>query len=203
MAVEVLPTLRDPSVTDLVSAARNGDKEAWDRLVVRYAPLVWSVCLRYRLGRAQADDVSQSVWLRLVEQLDRLREPAALPGWLVTTTQRECLRAQNAARRELPLGPVLDEDMPDQQTPTADRELLEAERRVALREAFTHLPPDCQQLISFLVQDPPVPYKEISARLGIPVGSIGPTRRRCLDKLRRYPAVAALINPEAGRVGAH
>ena len=113
------------------------------------------------------------------------------------------MRAQNAARRELALGPVLEEDITDQHTPTADHELLEAERRVALREAFAHLPPDCQQLISFLVQDPPVPYKEISARLGIPVGSIGPTRRRCLNKLRRYPAVAALINPEAGRVAAH
>lgn len=203
MVTETLPTRRDPPVTDLVMGARNGDKDAWDRLVERYSPLVWSVCHRYHLGQAQASDVSQSVWLRLVEQLDRLREPAALPGWLVTTTQRECLRAQNAAHRELALGPVLEEDITDQHTPTADHELLEAERRVALREAFTHLPPDCQQLISFLIQDPPVPYKEISVRLGIPVGSIGPTRRRCLNKLRRYPAVAAMINPEAGRVDAH
>ena len=81
---------------------------------------------------------------------------------------------------------------------TAEQELLAAERHAALREALSCLPPSCQQLMAMLTQDPPVPYAKISARLGIPVGSIGPTRRRCLDKLRRYPAIAALINAEAG-----
>ena len=89
----------DSAVTDLVAAARDGDKQAWDALVERYAPLVWSICRRHRLGRADADDVAQSVWLRLVGQLDRIREPAALPGWLATTTRRECIRISCAAQR--------------------------------------------------------------------------------------------------------
>ena len=87
--------------------------------------------------------------------------------------------------------------LPDEQAATADQELLAAERHAALRQALLELPPGCQQLIALLTADPSVPYAEISARLGIPVGSIGPTRRRCLDKLRRHPAIAALINAEA------
>ncbi len=88
------------------------------------------------------------------------------------------------------------ENIPDEQSVTAEHELLLAERHAALREAFTHLPPCCQRLIAMLIEDPPAPYAEISARLGIPVGSIGPSRGRCLDKLRRYPAIAALVNAE-------
>jgi DNA-directed RNA polymerase specialized sigma24 family protein len=86
------------------------------------------------------------------------------------------------------------EDVPDEQAATADDDLLVAERHAALREAFAHLPSDGQRLIALLAADPPMPYSEISARLGIPVGSIGPNRARCLDKMRRYPTVAALIN---------
>ena len=86
--------------------------------------------------------------------------------------------------------------IPDEQAETADQELLAAERHAALRQAFGDLPPFSQQLIALLAHDPPVPYAEISARLGIPVGSIGPSRRRSLDKLRRHPAIAALINAE-------
>ena len=88
--------------------------------------------------------------------------------------------------------------LPGEQATTADQELLTAERHAALHQALLELPADCQQLIALLTADPPVPYAQISARLGIPVGSIGPTRRRCLDKLRRHPAIAALINAEAG-----
>jgi RNA polymerase sigma factor (sigma-70 family) len=188
----------DQSVTALVTRARNGDKQAWDALVERYAPLIWSICRRYRLRQADADDVGQSVWLRLLSQLATLREPAALPGWLATTTQRECGRVLSAERKQEPPGHWLDAaDIPDKATEVAESELLRAERHAALREAFTHLPPDSQQLIAMLIHDPPVPYSEISARLGIPVGSIGPSRRRCLEKLRRYPAIAALINAEA------
>jgi hypothetical protein len=91
---------------------------------------------------------------------------------------------------------LYDETIPDELAGTAEQELLEAERNAALREAFAHLPPDCQRLIALLIEDPPIPYAEISTRLGIPVASIGPTRRRCLDKLRRHPAIAALINAD-------
>jgi RNA polymerase sigma factor (sigma-70 family) len=200
MTADAGPIRNDPPVTDLVMGARNGDQQAWDALVERYAPLIWSICRRYRLGSADAEDVNQSVWLTLVDQLAALREPAALPGWLATTTQRECGRVLRAARKPQTGWYVLDaEDIADEQAVTAEEELLQAERQAALREAFTYLPPSCQQLIAMLIQDPPVPYVQISAVLGIPVGSIGPTRRRCLEKLRHHPAIAALIDAETGR----
>jgi RNA polymerase sigma factor (sigma-70 family) len=186
----------DSAVAALVACAQGGDQQAWDALVERYAPLIWSICHRYQLGRADADDVGQSVWLRLVGQLGKIREPAALPGWLATTTRRECWRAVHAAHGPHTAVCALDaENVPDEQAETAaEQDLLAAERHAAVREAFTELPRACQRLICLLIADPPVPYTEISARLGIPVGSIGPTRRRCLDRMRRYPAVAALIS---------
>ena len=188
----------DPSVAALVTRARNGDKQAWDELVERYAPLIWSICRRYQLSRADADDVGQSVWLRLLDQLAALRNPATLPGWLATTTQRECGRVLRTARRPEAPGHVPSaENVADKQTWVAEHELLRAERHAAVREAFTHLPPQGQQLIAMLIQDPPVPYAEISAKLGIPVGSVGPNRARCLDKLRQHPAIAALIDAGA------
>ncbi len=184
-----------PSVTALVTRARNGDKQAWDELVERYAPLIWSICRRYRLRQVDADDVEQDVWLRLVDQLASLRDPAALPGWLTTTTHRECCRVLRAARKQEPAGHWLDvANIADKMTGMVESDLLGTERSAALREALTQLPPDSRRLIAMLFKDPRMPYTEISARLGIPVGSIGPRRARCLDKLRRYPAVAALIN---------
>jgi RNA polymerase sigma factor (sigma-70 family) len=184
-------------VSDLVTCARNGEKQAWDALVERYAPLIWSICRRYGLGRADTEDVGQAVWLHLVGHLGNLHEPAALPGWLTTTTRRECLRVLRTGR-PLAAGPVLDaETLPDNQAEAAEQELLAAERQAALREAFLDLPPRGQRLIALLLEDPPVPYAEISVRLGIPIGSIGPKRRRYLDKMRRHPAIAALITAEA------
>jgi RNA polymerase sigma factor (sigma-70 family) len=183
--------------TDLVMRAKNGEKRAWDALVERYAPLIWSICRRYRLDRADTDDVGQSVWLRLVDQLGQLREPEALPGWLATTTRRECGRLLTGSRRREALGFALDPaDIPDGDLAAAEEEVLAAERHAALREAFAALPLRCQELLGLLITDPPVPYAEISAKLGIPVGSIGPSRARCLDRLRQHPAVAALISNE-------
>jgi len=198
MIAEAAPVRHTATVTGLVTRAATGDQQAWDTLVERYAPLIWSICRRYRLARADADDVSQSVWLHLVDKLGRLRDPAALPGWLATTTERECLRVLRTAQRPGAAIPVADaENIPDQHAQVAEQELLRAERHAALREALAYLPPRCQQLIAMLTADPPVPYAQISATLGIPVGSIGPTRARCLDKLRRHPAIAALIGTEA------
>ena len=186
----------DTVVIDLVACARDGDAQAWDALVERYAPLIWSICRKYRLGPADADDVGQSVWLHLVDHLGKIREPAALAGWLATTTRRECGRLVRAARGPHAVVYALDaENMADEQSDAAEQEVLAAERHAALREAYTHLPPDCQRLVAMLTADPPPPYAEISARLAMPVGSIGPTRSRCLDRMRRYPAIAALINP--------
>ncbi len=192
----------DPVVTDLVTRARSGDKQAWDALVERYAPLIWSICRKHRLADVDADDVGQGVWLQLVDQVDKIRDPAALPGWLATTTRRECVRVLRAACGSHAAGYALDaQTISDDQAQMAEQWVLVAERHVALREAFTHLPPCDQQLIALLIQDPPVPYAEISARLGIPVGSVGPTRGRCLDRLRRYPAIAALITAETESAG--
>jgi RNA polymerase sigma factor (sigma-70 family) len=194
----------DPSGILLVTRARAGDQQAWNALVERYAPLVWSLCRRYQLGGADAADAGQNVWLHLVDQLGNIRDPAALPGWLATTTRRECGRVLRA-RRSPPAVVVLDaENIPDQHTGLAEHELLVAERHAALREAFTDLPSRCQRLIGMLTDDPPAPYAKISAELGIPIGSIGPTRSRCLDMLRRHPAITALIHAgpsEPGKPG--
>jgi RNA polymerase sigma factor (sigma-70 family) len=185
------------SVSDLVTWARNGEKQAWDALVDRYASLIWSICRRHGLDRADTEDVGQSVWLSLVGHLDNLHEPAALPGWLATTARRECLRVLRAGR-PLAAGHALDaETLPDHQAVAAEQEVLAAERQAALREAFLDLPRCGQRLIALLLEDPPPPYAEISARLGIPIGSIGPTRGRYLDKMRRHPAIAGLISAEA------
>jgi RNA polymerase sigma factor (sigma-70 family) len=196
------PMRNDPVVIDLVTRARNGEEQAWDALVERYAPLIWCICRRHRLGGADAEDVGQSVWVQVLDQLDKIRDPAALPGWLATTTQRECLRVLRAASAPIRAVQMLDaENIPDEHAETAGQELLVAERHAALREAFSHLPPNCQRLMAMLIADPPASYAEISARLGIPVGSIGPKRGRCLGKLRADPAIAALINAEAETAG--
>jgi RNA polymerase sigma factor (sigma-70 family) len=200
---KVNTTVRDCSpVSDLVTRANKGNQQAWDALVEWYAPLIWSICRRQRLDNAAADDVGQRVWLHLVSQLDKIRDPAALPGWLATTTQRECSTIRRAMRRSQSPGHVLDAGhIPDQQTGMAEHELLAAERHAALREAVTRLSPCCQRLIAVLIEDPPVPYAQISARLGIPVGSIGPSRSRCLERLRRDPAIAALMAISSDKPG--
>ena len=186
----------DPSVTALVTRAAHGDQRAWDALVERYAPLIWSICRRYQLSGADAGDVGQVVWLQLLDHLGEFREPAALAGWLATTTHRECSRSRRAAPGPHSAGPVLDvESIPDAQTSTAE-ELLAAERHAALREAFTRLPRCCQQLLALLVGDQPSSDAQISAQLGLPVENIGPYRSRCLGKLRLDPAIAALLDPD-------
>ena len=183
------------SVTDLATRARNDDKPAWDDLVERYAPLVWSICRRHELSDANAANVNQNVWLQLMSQLDKIGDPAAVPGRLATTTRRECLRVRRAARGPHAAGYLPDtQTISDQQAEIPEQEVLTAERHAALREALARLPPCCQQLIGMLIEDPPVPYAQISATLSIPVSSIGPRRKRCLDKLRGAPAIAALID---------
>jgi len=181
----------DPIVVDLVNRARDGDKAAWDQIVERYATLVWSMCHRHGLSGEDADDVGASVWLRLVEKLDTLHEPAALPGWIATTARRECLHLLRVRKRQIPVG---DERFPDTAGPASDEWLLRHERQIALREAFAQLPERCRLLLSMLFSDPPTPYSEISTRLDMPIGGIGPSRLRCLQKLRDLPVIAALLN---------
>jgi RNA polymerase sigma factor (sigma-70 family) len=183
-----------PSREGLVIRARNGERQSWDALVDRYSPLIWSICRRYRLEGGEAQDAAQNVWLMLVDQLDKIRDPAALPGWLATSTRRECGRILRTARRPGDAGDALAAStITDADARAAEQDLL----HVALREAFEQLPPGCQRLLALLVHDPALPDAEISARLDIPVDSIGPARDRCLDKLRRHPAIAALINTSA------
>jgi RNA polymerase sigma factor (sigma-70 family) len=183
----------DPTVVALVKRAAGGDQAAWDEIVERYAPLVWAICARFQLSNHDREDVGQNVWLLLVEQLGKLREPAALPGWLATTTHRECLRVVTAARKSERLGTALD-DAPQfvDNTIIIDEEILMAERNAALRTALAELPPRCQQLLAMLISDPPYSYTEIGAALDLPVGSIGPQRGRCLERLRKSKALAGL-----------
>ena len=192
----------DPLAT-LVPAAREGDQHAWDAIVERFLPLVGAIIRRHRLSEADGDDVSQTVWLRLVEHLGALREPDALPGWIRTTTRNECLRVLAARGRVRPVDPQdeagggLDAVSGD----VAEAELLAAERRQALRDALTELPAGRRELLLLLLTDPPVAYEEISARLGIPIGSIGPTRARALEQLRRTRALRGLgPDPVGGAV---
>ena len=197
MTVEAGPVRADPCVTGLVTQAQKGDKQAWDALVDCYAPLIWSICRRHRLGRADADIVGQRVWRQLAGELVTGRDPAEIPGWLAATAVRECGRVRCAARRPPAAGQVPDgEDLPAAQTAIAEQELRLAERHAALRAAFARLPPLGQELIPLLIAQPPVPHDQISAKMGIPADSIGPCRDRCLQLLRHDPAIAALIDPD-------
>ena len=182
-----------PELADLVHAAQEGDQAAWNALVDRFLPLVTAVVRRFRLSSADADDVNQTVWLRLVEHLDEIREPRAVPGWLVTTTRNEALRVIKRRARDVTLDPhgrtlgLLHEvnDM--------DEGMMRAERSQALRDALLELSPARRELLTLLLADPPMSYDEISSRLGIPIGSIGPTRARALEQLRNTDAMRALM----------
>jgi RNA polymerase sigma factor (sigma-70 family) len=188
----------DPTVVALVTRAAGGDPGAWDEIVERYTPLLWAICNRFQLGEDDRKDVAQNVWLLLVEQLGKLREPAALPGWLATTTHRECLRVVTAARKTEPLGTGLDDSLKFVDNTVIDEEYLMAELNAALRAAFAELPPRCQQLLRMLTSDPPCSYAEISDKLQVAMGSIGPQRARCLERLRKSSALASfdIYRPE-------
>ncbi|HUC22923.1 MAG TPA: sigma-70 family RNA polymerase sigma factor [Streptosporangiaceae bacterium] len=191
----------DPSVIALVMRVCDGDQEAWNEIVERYSPLVWSICVRYQLSRPDTDDVGQGVWLMLVENIRNLRQPAALPGWLATTTRNECLRILRTARRYDPDGLPADDLMPpDSGERAIEEDLIEAELNVALRAAFADLGEACHNLLSLLIQDPPPSYADVSSALGMPVGSIGPTRARCLAQLRRSPHMVAFLPERAGAI---
>jgi RNA polymerase sigma factor (sigma-70 family) len=185
------------SVTALVAAALDGDEAAWVELVDRHTPLVLSVLRRYRLSAADAEDVTQIVLLRLVEHLGDLREPRALPMWLITTTRNECIRLLRTGRALVPYDPTATRADVAADGPEPVDGVLRAEIGEAVLEALAELPERHRTLLLLLSQDPPLSYKEIAKRLGIPVGSIGPTRARALDKLRSSPALMALSGSEA------
>jgi RNA polymerase sigma factor (sigma-70 family) len=178
-------------VEELVRAAAQGDQRAFDQLVARYAGLVWSVVRAHRLGDADAQDVFQTTWLRLVEHLHRLREPRAVGGWLATTARHESLRVLRQADRTRPAPEeVLDraDDGADgvDGVDGAETRVMEAERDRELWAAFAELEDRCRRLLRVLLADPPPAYDEVSAALDMPIGSIGPTRGRCLAHLRAH-----------------
>lgn len=191
---DVLDMTDQRTLTEMVEAATSGDRGAWHWLVKRYAPLVIGVAARYRLGPDDAADVSQAVWLKLVEHLDDIREPRALPGWIVTTTRNEALRLLKTRQRAVPVDPqfafAVDEAV---DAGSLDDEMLRDEQHHALREGLRELRPQHRDLLALLLADPPLSYDEISRRLNMPIGSIGPTRARCLEALRNTAALRALL----------
>ncbi len=176
--------LDDDDLRRLVHAAAAGDRQAWDDLVDGLSGLVWSVARGFGLFGADAADVSQTVWLKFVEHIGRLREPERAPAWLATTTRHECLRVLRRAGRSVSVA-----DPPEQPArltlaEDAERAVLAAEDSARLWQALDHVSPACQRLLRLLATDPPLSYDEVSALLDMPKGSIGPTRMRCLDRLR-------------------
>lgn len=179
---------------EMVRAAAAGSQRAWDRLVERYMPLVISVVRSFHLTGKDVEDISQTVWLRLVEHIGTLREPRALPGWIATTARHEAIRVQRTTMKASPVDPGAGGPL-DRNAESADvgDRLLNAERHGALIAGLAELPRPQRQLLELLVVDPPLTYLEISGRLGIPVGSIGPTRARALARLRSSGPIKALL----------
>jgi RNA polymerase sigma factor (sigma-70 family) len=167
----------------LLERAAGGDEGAWNGLVERFSSLVWATARAHRLSRDDAADVAQTTWLRLVEHLDRIREPDRLGAWLATTARHEALRVIRRGARELPTDEADLFEAPDEDA--LDRLLADPERDGVLWRAFSALSEKCKSLLRLLVSDAEPSYEEIGAALGMPIGAIGPTRMRCLDRLRR------------------
>jgi RNA polymerase sigma factor (sigma-70 family) len=183
---------RDVSLTDLVSAAAAGDSKAWNQLVDRFAGMVWAVARSYRLNTADAGDVSQTTWLRLVQHLDRIEQPERVGAWLATTARHEALRVARMGSRELPVGEDVTIDLIAEERVSTDDRLLADERAHELWALVTRLPVRCQLILRLLTADPPLSYRDLGEALDMPIGSIGPTRARCLEHLRRIANSAGI-----------
>ncbi|HSK95306.1 MAG TPA: sigma-70 family RNA polymerase sigma factor [Euzebyales bacterium] len=175
--------MADLSVAHLLTAAADGDRSAWERLVDRYGRLVWSVVRSFGLDGPTADDVNQTVWLRLIEHCTDIRDPERLAGWLATTARREAFRVLRLQRRQQPSEAVA--DVPDPTAPLPDERLLDDELSREVYAAFQRMPEACQQLLRLLTAEPRLDYATIARMIQRPVGSIGPTRARCLSQLRQ------------------
>ena len=171
------------TIATLVAAATTGDQPAWNALVQEYTALLWSIARTHRLDASDAADVVQTTWVRLLEHITRLNDPTRVGDWLATTARRECLRLCREQKRTQPFA----DDTPEPQSadpPFVDT-LITHERDQALRHAFAGLQPRDQALLRLLMAEPRPAYDEISAALDIPIGSIGPTRQRALQRLRQ------------------
>jgi RNA polymerase sigma factor (sigma-70 family) len=187
----------------LLVAAGRGDQTAWDAIVREFSGLLWSIARGFRLDPVDASDVVQMTWLRLVENLDRIAEPEALPGWLATTVRRECLQLIRRTSRVRVTQQAEPLDMPDSEPPV-DHTILLDERDAALWRKVAELGEACQRLLRVLMAVPPPSYPAAAAALDMPVGSIGPTRQRCLRRLRELAAADELLGerrpaPDGGR----
>ena len=176
------PTMEALSHGELLRRAGAGDGSAWNDLVERFGQMVWSIARGFRLDDATAKDVSQTVWLKLVENIDKITDPERLPGWLATTARREALRVSKARDRDIPTD--FEYDVPDDISPSLDEMLIDDEENRSVVRAFATLDAVCQQLLRLMMIEPALSYEEISETTGRPIGSLGPTRARCLDKLK-------------------
>jgi len=173
-----------PDIAGLVRGAAAGDRRAWERLVDQYARLIWSITAEFKLAESDAADVAQTTWLRLLEHIHRIEYPDRVGSWLAATARNECLRSL-AARKRVVL--ARDEEVlcgVVATVPEVDERILAHERDQVVRDALSRLPQRWQRLLELLMADPPKSYADISDELGLPVGSIGPTRGRCLAQLR-------------------
>lgn len=184
---------------DAVRRAAVGEPDGWDELVDRFSGLVWSVARGHGLGPADAADVAQTTWLRLAESLPRLRDPERVGAWLVTTARRESLRVLRRGQRHIPAGVEVGDDRPCPDDVSPDARMLRRERETVLWTAFGALPSLCRTLLRVLLSDPAPSYAEVSEALDMPIGSIGPRRARCLDRLR---IVLETHDPGMTRTGA-
>ncbi len=172
---------------ELVAAAAAGDQKAWNAIVARFERLVWATVRVHRLTADDAADVAQTTWLRLVEHLDRIREPERLAGWIAATARHECLRQIKLRARELPTDSAEAFEAPTEGA--AELKVIADERNAGLWRSFAKLSERCQALLRLLVSSDEPSYEAIGAALEMPIGAIGPTRARCLEKLRAFANV--------------
>jgi RNA polymerase sigma factor (sigma-70 family) len=175
----VPPQAAELPFTELVERALDGDEDAWRMIVARVKNLVWKVVNSFRLPRGDAEDAFAATFFRLAEHIDTIREPERLPGWVATTARNESLAILRRNRRVFSLDPT------DAATPGDHAErIVDDELKRALHESFKLLSDACQQLLRLLTTDPPMSYDEVAELLDMPMGSIGPNRQRCLERLR-------------------
>jgi RNA polymerase sigma factor (sigma-70 family) len=174
---------RAARMADLLSAARAGSEDALGQIVNELSPLLWQVARSAGLSQGDAEDVLQTVWMRLITHLDGIHDAGALTGWLVTTTKREAWRVRAAGRKQLPADQDVFADLPDKGPGSEEQVILEDQRR-ELWATIGMLSRRCQELLRILAFAPRSDYATVAAALGMRVGSIGPTRGRCLAKLR-------------------
>ncbi|HEY3844904.1 MAG TPA: sigma-70 family RNA polymerase sigma factor [Acidimicrobiales bacterium] len=168
-----------------VREAVSGHPDAWDQLVERFSGLVWGVARSQMLNAADASDVSQTVWLRLAEHIGKLRDPERVGAWLAVTARNEAQRVQKRRQFQVPVSHERLLRLPEANPRQPEAAVVAEEESAALWKAFSRLGEACQSLLRMLISDPPASYSVVSETLGLPIGSIGPTRSRCLQHLRQ------------------